>query len=381
MTKNPNYCIEALIVGAGPTGLTLGICLLRQGKSVLIVEKHETSLNFSRAILVNSDTLEALEPYGVSDKLRLAGIPVNGFSIYANNQLVSQAQFDLSDIDHFHPLCLPQLKTEECLLETFLQTGGQIIRGYEFDASNKKDIDNQYTITLRSNLESKDNIIVNYLWLFGCDGYHSAVRENLDIPFTGNHIVEKGYAVDAHLDYWPYKTNVNVWFSANGAGLAIQIAVNTVRIIATTKAICQKLMSQLPIKVISWEADFDIHFKVTNSYGRNHVWLAGDAVHVHSPLGGRGMNMGIADAIALAKYFNQNNLKNYQLIRMPIAHEWVKNNYRISKIVMKQGLIYSFFRLCISILLSILGKLGGNKFAAFVFGKISTAKVKLAEGA
>ena len=132
MTKNPNYCVEALIIGAGPTGLTLGICLLRQGKSVLIVEKHETSLNFSRAILVNSDTLEALEPYGVSDKLRLAGIPVNGFSIYANNRLVSQAQFDLNDIDHFHPLCLPQLKTEECLLETFIQTGGQIIRGYKF---------------------------------------------------------------------------------------------------------------------------------------------------------------------------------------------------------------------------------------------------------
>jgi anaerobic glycerol-3-phosphate dehydrogenase len=55
---------NCLIIGGGPTGLTLGISLLQQGKSVIIIEKRKTSIEYSRAVLVNSETLKLLEPSG-----------------------------------------------------------------------------------------------------------------------------------------------------------------------------------------------------------------------------------------------------------------------------------------------------------------------------
>ncbi len=124
--------VDALIVGAGPTGLALGLGLLAQGKRVLIVEKHPDGLDFSRAILVNADTLHALAPFGVSAPIREAGIAVDGFSLHVNGRVVSQARYVVDPQDLTHPVCLPQLHTEKILSDRFLQNGGEIIRGYVF---------------------------------------------------------------------------------------------------------------------------------------------------------------------------------------------------------------------------------------------------------
>ena len=367
--------VDALIVGAGPTGLTLGICLLKQGKSVLIAEKHVSGINFSRAILINSETLRLLEPYGVNGLLRKNGIPVSGLSIFANGSLVSKSIFDLSDLEQYHPLCLPQLETESCLYEVFTSMGGKVVRGVEFNACVKESVTDKQIASLIPYKSEHEPIEVTCEWLFGCDGYHSAVRDKLGIPFPGDQIPQEGYAIDATLQYWPFDTNLNVWFSSEGAGLAIEIGKNAVRIIGTTKAICEHIFSKLPVSNTTWDASFQIHFQVADIYGKDKTWLAGDAVHVHSPLGGRGMNMGIADAVCLANSIKNGDPHQYEITRRPIAKKWVKDNYQITKIVMdpswRNKLIRTIF--CGSLLL--LGKILGSGLSTRIFKKLSTAEV------
>ena len=366
---------DALIIGAGPSGLTLGICLLKQGKSVLIADKHLAGLDFSRAILVNSNTLELLEPFGVNELLEKEAIAVNGFSFYANGKLASRAKFDLSELGKHHPLCLPQLKTENCLLEVFTRLGGQLIRGLEFVADAPNPDNKKHIVRLSPYKSNQQSIEVECDWLFGCDGYHSAVRKMLGINFPGHQIEENGYAVDALLGEWPFETNLNVWLEKEGAGMAIEIAKNTVRIVGTTKAICDKVFSSLPVRSTSWNGSFNIRFQLADSYGHDRVWLAGDAIHVHSPIGGRGMNMGIADAISLADAIEHGSLKTYQEIRRPVARDWVARNYLITKTIMRQDRLGQLLRELICGCFLFLGKLMGKKLAARIFRNLSTAKV------
>lgn len=374
---NKMESINSLIIGAGPTGLTLGICLLSQGHKVIIAEKHQVGLDFSRAILVNSDTIESLEQYGTSAKIRKAGIAVDGLSINVNNRLISRAILDLSDINQSHPICLPQIETEKCLAETFAEMGGKIIRDFQFEASEIKNLGKKLNINLKSHSDSKKSIEVECEWLFGCDGYHSAVRQYLKIPFIGKNLEAKGYSVDAELENWPFKTSFNIWIEVGGVCAAFQMGEKSVRLIGTSKKIQQKILAKLPVKNISWDTSFDMSCEAVESYGRDNIWLAGDAAHVHTPLGGRGMNMGIADAISLAAAIKNNNPKEYEIARKDLSHKWVKNNYRASRLFMGQGLISNFSRYSIIILLTILGKIFGAKLALFLFEKISTAKVRL----
>lgn len=367
--------VDALIIGAGPTGLTLGICLLKQGKSVLIAEKHTSGLNFSRAILINSETLRLLEPYGVNSLLRKHGIPVSGVSIFVNESLVSKSIFNLSDLEHFHPLCLPQLETENCLSEVFTSMGGKLIKGVEFKACVKKSgIGNQIASLIPYKSE-QESVGVTCEWLFGCDGYHSAVRDELGIDFPGHQLPQEGYAIDAMLKYWPFDTNLNVWFSNEGAGLAIEIGKNAVRIVGTTKTICENIFTKLPVSNTTWDASFQLHFQVADIYGRDKTWLAGDAVHVHSPIGGRGMNMGIADAVSLANSIKNGDPQKYEITRRPIAKKWVKDNYRITKIVMSPSWHNKLFRTLICGCLLLLGKVMGSKLSARIFKNLSTSEV------
>ncbi len=372
--------VDALIIGAGPTGLTLGLCLLKQGMSVLIAEKHLHGLDFSRAILINSDTLRALAPYGVSEPLRTAGIAVNGFTMHVGGQVISQARYVVDDQDISHPVCLPQLQTEEILANRFLQAGGEILRGYVFDANHADLTATPVEVTLSSSEQGVEPISVQSKWVFGCDGFHSSVRSALDIDFPGSSLSVKPYAVDLVLSDWPFETNVNVFLDREGGCLAVQIGPNTVRLVTTTKKQRDDFMESLPVQRVTWDSTFDVHFHVATSYGRKEVWLAGDAVHVHSPVGGRGMNMGIIDAVTLAESVNSGDLDSYVQQRQQVAHEWVRLNERVSTVVLDSTARSRRARMALTMLLPLVGKVMGSRLANTAFSRLSASNLKLSAG-
>lgn len=220
--------VDCLIVGAGPSGLTLGVGLVKAGKSVLIVEKHEAQLGFSKAILVNSETLTALDKYecGIVERLLESGILLDGISFHANGSLICSSQFDTENTHKHHPIALPQEQTENCLRDVFLQMGGQLMRGVTFDRVRNSYTQHELTGPIKVRLNADDtDIILVCDWLFGCDGMHSAVREALQIPFSGTSSPEKLYIVDAIVKSWPLPTHVNGFFDDENAQFVILIAV------------------------------------------------------------------------------------------------------------------------------------------------------------
>jgi len=288
-----------LIIGAGPTGLTLGLHLLKHGKSVLIVDKHQHQLVYSRANLINSDALAALNTYGVSARLTKFAFFVDGLSLYQNNSLISCAQFDTNTGDEFHPLSLPQNTTENCLIAAFLENGGQLMRNVMFDKSNNdlKDYENGSPIRVSLCTSSHSQLVVECGWLFGCDGVHSMVRESLHIDFRGVSPTKRMYQIEAVIESWPLPTQISMWLGENSVQFVLQISDSplTVQVFGSTREVCHSILRRFDVKHIVWDGSFTNTFRVAESFGRGHVWLAGDAAHVHSPIGGRGMNYELWD--------------------------------------------------------------------------------------
>lgn len=375
--------VDCLIIGGGPTGLTLGIGLVKAGKSCIIAEKHLTSLGFSRALLVSSDSLQLLEPYGVTRVLQKTGTPLDGFSCFVDEQLVSSSQFDTTLA--YHPIVLPQEATENCLRELYLSMGGKILGGYEFDAGsndlNSTATTSPQTMTLvpAKGNSSDASIIVRCQWLLGCDGTHSSVRKALGIDYPGSTVPEqKNYVMDVIVEHWPFETMFTTWFQAADSGLVMQLSHDPllVRIVGTTERAAQRLLTKFAVRRVLWDSFYISSYRLASTYGRGNVWLAGDACHVHSPLGGRGMNTGIADAIALASAIARNDLSGYEAERRPVARTWVWSNYLLSQIAMGKGAAFYAVRYVAALAIRGLAYLLGPSFAVLSFGTVTTSIVR-----
>ncbi len=302
--------VDLLIVGGGPSGLALAAEIKRLGVSVLIVDRLPAGANTSRACVIHAHTLEVLEPLGVSTQLLEEGVKVPIFRIRDRDRTL--VTIDFAEIDSPYPFTLmnPQDRTERLLLAKFQQLGGNVERpvefiGFETDGAN-------VVATFGAN---GDRWSVTSRWLVGCDGMHSRVREQAEIPFEGA-AYEQGFVLaDVRLD-WPLgRDEVTLFYSPKGLVVVAPLPEDHFRIVATDDAAPETptleyvqalLDSRGPtlergrIRNLVWSSRFRIHHRVASSPRNGHVLLCGDAAHVHSPAGGQGMNTGIQDAISLA---------------------------------------------------------------------------------
>lgn len=378
--------VDCLIIGAGPTGLTLGIGLLRQGKTVLIAEKHTTGLGFSKAILVSSDSLKALTDYGVTKRIQLTGIPLDGLSFFVSEQLTSCAHFDTSLPNH--PFILPQEATEKCLKDAYLELGGEISLGLSFNPEenmlNPTSSADRALVVHLLRKDSTDGLrtvhtTIKCKYLFGCDGMHSSVRKSLNIAYPGRSVPEQvNFIYDVEVECWPFDTLLTMWFASADSGIMMKISSTplVVRIVGTTEVSAQRLLQKLRVVRVVWESTYYSSYRLAETYGRGNVWLAGDACHVHSPLGGRGMNTGIADAIALSQAVQTGDFAHYESTRRPAARSWVYFNYILSVVSMSQARIFHLVRFLVSLVMRVLAWVMGPNFAVVAFQIMTTSVVK-----
>jgi 2-polyprenyl-6-methoxyphenol hydroxylase-like FAD-dependent oxidoreductase len=276
-----------------------------------------------------------------------------------------------------HPICLPQLQTESVLADCFVKAGGEILRGYAFTEHSTGKLERSKTTVLQPYQHEADPIEVHSDWLFGCDGFHSTVRSSLGIEYPGDSLTVRPYAVDLDLSHWPFETNVNVFLEPQGGCLAVQIGENQVRLVTTTDAQREAFLRSLPVEKITWDSRFDVHFHVAQSSGLEHTWLAGDAVHVHSPVGGRGMNMGMMDSIVLAESIASGDLEHYAKQRHAVASDWVRFNRRISTIALDSTASSLRARRIITSVLPVLAKIMGPRLANTAFSRLSDSNLRM----
>lgn len=334
---NPLDC-DVLIAGAGPTGMSAAIALNDFGFKVIVIDRHASGLDFSRAILVNSSALRALKPFGIQEKIEKAGIPFASMAIRGPEGDLLSGSVGNPDSDGIRPISLPQLETERCLNEGLLERGIEVRRPLTLKSFE------QTASLVESAVEGPSGTqTIRSAYLLGADGAHSIVRDGLSIDHHRTPEPIGMYSQDAVLD-WDNEPDLVIWILDEGAVMAMRIGKDRVRFAATNRSVFAALGLGARIQKTTWESDFDVYFAQVDTYGRDRVWIAGDAAHIHSPIGGRGMNMGIADGIRFAEAVRDGDFKGYAADRHQVSGPWVRKNRLFTTLVSDVTLKGNAFR-------------------------------------
>lgn len=328
---------KILIIGAGPVGLTAAIELTRLGQCVTIIDKNTTHSHHSKAIGINPRSLVLLEPSGVSERLIEAGIPVYRSYLHYGKQKSVVIALDALPKPYNFLLCLPQDKTET-ILENTLNCMGVFVQRHREFCSLRQSADAVFVTFSQDNQKQED--IFDYV--IGADGAHSRVRQCIHACLKGGNYHGDWHLADVHLTFPFEHQAAHGFILEQGQILAVlPLGDERFRLVSNTKNALILLPKDAFVKDILWESRFKIQHRITNKYQEGRVFLAGDAAHVHAPIGGRGMNLGIEDAATLAALIAQNKQSIYHQLRYSVGKKVVKEthrDYRLMTLTNKVGI-------------------------------------------
>jgi 2-polyprenyl-6-methoxyphenol hydroxylase-like FAD-dependent oxidoreductase len=306
--------IDALIVGAGPVGLTMAAALAHHGLNYRQIEKIAQPTDKSKALVLWSRSMELFEPLGAAASFLPYGLKAVGGTIHAEGRRIAHLNLQSDESPFGYPLMIPQSDTEHVLIE-HLATKGKIV---ERQAELLNFVEGADSVVCRlRHADGREESLITP-WLIGCDGAHSTVRHGAAMNFTGHAEPNDWMLADVHIAGALSPDEINVFLHAKGVLVFFPISKNRYRMIAdlglsdpsvhradpTLADVQAKLDERGPGALIAseavWLSNFRINERKVADYRRGRIMLAGDAAHVHSPAGGQGMNTGMQDAFNLA---------------------------------------------------------------------------------
>lgn len=337
---------DVIIVGAGPTGLTLATALAVRGVTATVLDRQAQGANTSRAAVVHAHTLESLESLGVVDRLIARGIRTSRFTIRDRDRVLVPVRFDDLPTRYPYTLMISQAVTEAVLLRRLTELGGDV-------AWQRRVADvtqDGQGVTARMD----DGTHLRARYLVGADGMHSTVREQSGIGFPGGDYGESFSLADVRLTGGDLRDEVVLYFSPMGLLVVAPLPDGVHRIVATVDSApeqpnvddVQALLDargperkKVIVEEVLWGSRFHVHHRIANTFRCGRILLAGDAAHVHSPAGGQGMNVGIQDAVALAEALgdaiagnNDEALGTYDATRRPVAQQVIVLTDRLTRL-------------------------------------------------
>jgi 2-polyprenyl-6-methoxyphenol hydroxylase-like FAD-dependent oxidoreductase len=353
---------DVLIVGAGPTGLVLALWLAKQGVSVRIIDRTGEPGTTSRALALQARTLELYRQLDLAAAVVERGYKVPAVNLWARGEHAARLGFE-SIGEKLTPFpfleIFPQDQHERLLIERLESLGVSVERCAELTAFS--DTGERIDARLRTADGREETCEARYL--AGCDGARSRVREILGTGFPGGtyrqlfyvaDIEGAGPCVNGELNVDLDEADFLAVFPLAGAGRARLIG--TVRDERADHAeslrfedVSVRAIAHLKLEVrkINWFSTYHVHHRVAEHFGKGRAFLLGDAAHIHSPVGGQGMNTGIGDAINLAWKLaavlggraTQALLDTYEPERIGFAQRLVGTTDRIFSFVSADGWI------------------------------------------
>ena len=340
------YDTDVLIVGCGPTGLTLAATLAARAVDAITVDGQPAGANTSRAAAVNARTLEVLHDLDVSRRLVKEGLQLPRFAIKDRGKTLIDVDFTTLPTEYPYTLALPQSITERVLRDRVDDLGGTMVRPRTL-VSVAQDTTG-VTATFRDGGRLRARYVV------GADGIHSVVRHQAGIGFGGHEYPEAFVLADIRLTGTAPVDEVILFAARAGLTVLVPLPGGTFRVVAPLAnapespdvALVQRLLDtcgygpgRSTVDEVVWGSRFRIHHRVADTYRRGRLLLAGDAAHVHSPAGGQGMNLGIQDAVALGNALAavldgapEALLDDYGTTRRPFAQQVLTLTSRLTRV-------------------------------------------------
>ncbi len=350
-----------LIVGAGPTGLTLGCELARRHIPFRLIEAALGPQPGSRGKGIQPRSLEVFDDLGIVDHVLANGVLAMPMRSTAQNGKVTASQMEplqyRPDSPYPASLITPEWRIEDALRQRLAQLGGTVEFGTKLVHLEQSDQRVSAVID-----KDGDFTLLTLLWLVGCDGGHSVVRKQADIRFEGETRDEVRMIVaDVELDgldrdVW------NIWSHQEGmASLCPLPSTSAFQFqagiapgqdpelsLANMQAILERRSGRTDIRLRDpeWSSLWRANIRIVDRYREGRVFVAGDAAHIHSPAGGQGMNTGIQDAqnlgwklAAVVRGASPVLLDSYEAERRPVALDVLAlSNARLQQVLEERSL-------------------------------------------
>jgi 2-polyprenyl-6-methoxyphenol hydroxylase-like FAD-dependent oxidoreductase len=334
---------DVLIVGAGPTGLMLANQLGRRGVRATIIDRHSGPAQQSRAMAVHARTLEIYAQLGVADRAVELGRRGSGANIWVQGKL--KARIPLADMGKDlspfpYVLMLGQDENERLLGEHLRQFGVAVQWNTELVALVQEAT--HVNGTVREGDGSTRTITATYV--AGCDGGRSGVRQMNGIGFPGAPYEHSFFVADTdatgpmvpgELNVQLWRTGFHLYFPMRGKDRWRVIGIlpddlekkGDVTFEDLAPSLVRESRGALEFTKCLWFSTYRIHHRCTERFRDRRCFLLGDAAHVHSPMGGQGMNTGLQDAynlgwklaLVVTGQADDALLDSYEAERMPVA--------------------------------------------------------------
>jgi 2-polyprenyl-6-methoxyphenol hydroxylase-like FAD-dependent oxidoreductase len=297
---------DVLIVGAGPTGLTLAVELRRRGVDILLVDARAEPQKWDRATVVHPRSLEVFEALGIVDRFLAAGVPQRAARLHSAGEVLVEIDFSLSGAPYPYNLGLSEEDTERFLAERLAAAGGSVERSTTL-VGMTQDPDG-VTATVERGGRAEE---VRCKWIVGCGGFHSPVRDELGIELEGHDIADPWAVFDVTLGGRTEDFETTLVYLDRPMTILTPLPGRRFRVytrphgedddfVAGAAAVIARYEPGSELVDVENPTRFLCHARVASRYREGRALLAGDAAHVCSPDQGHGMNSGIQDAFNLA---------------------------------------------------------------------------------
>lgn len=365
---------HVLIAGAGPTGLMLAVQLARLGVNFRIVDSKAGPTRESRALGVWARTLELYQALGLADAAVAQGHPTRAANIYVGQDRVQRVP--LADIGTgltpFPFLLILEQSRNEALLYGALQAAGHDVQWQvelvDFEPTSARPGTEPVAVVLRHADGRTETLTADYL--VGCDGAHSMVREHLGLEFAGGTYENLFYVADTRVDAalppdelvacLSGETFV-LFFPMPGParyrviGILPRDAPPDVELRFEDIEAAVRRQMDIPVRFsdTAWFSAYRVHHRCVRRFGVGRALLAGDAAHVHSPVGAQGMNTGLQDACNLAwklalvvqGHADRALLDSYHAERWPLAQRLLRTTDAAFRLIIARRPVLRWVRL------------------------------------